>query len=190
MPQLDFFLSEVERQKFIQYCFKQRCNIIPDQHYESNKYIVVTTLDQYERNCKDKPLLFISSNDFTTYPLELDYFEDKGKKKYFIIQRHGGPTIDLFCPVIGELEENIVGPGFIGIYQFYYRDKNKYVPNKSLTGYYKLFTTYIKEICEKVKLGQRVFWIGKQTIDKAKKGEIQLLSISNIDVLKEVQKNM
>jgi hypothetical protein len=63
------------------------------------------------------------------------------------------------------------GPGFIGIYPFYYHHINKYVPNKSLTGFYKLFTTYLKEICEKVKLGQRVFWIGKQTLDKAKKGE-------------------
>lgn len=183
MTQVDFYLSEPERIEFIQYCFKHGCYIIPDQRYDTDKYVVATDMDQYEQHCKKSPLLFITSDKFSVYPLELDYFEDEGKKKYFIKQRHSGPSIDFFSPVIGEIEDNIVGPGYIGIYPFYYRDDKKYVPNKSLTDFYKLFTTYIKKSCKKIKLTQRTFWVGNLTIDRAKKGEIQLLPISNIDLL-------
>lgn len=183
MTQVDFFLSEEERVEFIKFCFKHGCAAIPDQHYNVDKYIVATDITQYEQYCKKSPLLFITSKRFSVYPLELDYFEDEGKKKYFIKQRHGGPSIDFFSPIIGELEDNIVGPGYIGIYPFYYHDTKKYVPNKGLTDFYKLFTTYIKESCQKIKLTHRTFWVGKGTIARAKKGEIQLLPISNIDLL-------
>lgn len=183
MIQLDFFLSEVERVQFIQYCFGYGCNIIPNQHYDRNKYTIITSMGEYQQYCKRSPFLFITSNKFSTYPLELDYFEVGEGKKYYIKQRHGGPTIDFFSPIVGEIEDNIVGPGYIGIYPFYYRNNMKYVPNKSLMDFYKIFTMYIKEICQKIKLTERVFWIGKHTIEKAKKGEIELLPISNINLL-------
>lgn len=183
MSQVDFFLSEKERIEFSKYCFRHDCNIIPDKHYNTDKYIAATNMEEYERYCKKSPLLFITSKKFTVYPLELDHFEDGGKEKHFIKQRHGGPTIDFFSPIIGELEDNIVGPGYIGIYPFYYRDNKKYVPDKSLIDFYKLFTTYIKESCQKIKLTQRTFWVGNLTIERGKKGEIQLLPESNIDLL-------
>jgi hypothetical protein len=183
MTQVDFFLSESERNNFIEHCIKEGCMIIPDQHYDTDKYLVATTMHQYQQYCKKNPLLFIISKKYSTYPLELDYFEDEGKKKYFIKQRHGGPTIDFFSPVVGEIEDNIVGPGYLGIYPFYYHNNQKFVPNKSLIDFYKLFSDYIKKSCQKIKLTQRTFWVGKHTIERAKKGEIQLLPISNIDIL-------
>lgn len=183
MPQIDFYLNENERARFIDYCFKQGCNIIPDLHYDTEKYIVVANMKQYELHCKECPLLFIVSNKFSAYPLELEQFEKESKKKYFIRQRHGGPTIDFYSPVLGELENNIVGPGYIGIYPFYYHENEKYIPNKNFIDHYKLFVSYIKESSQKVKLKQRTFWVGKHTIERAKRGAVQLLPVSNTDIL-------
>jgi hypothetical protein len=183
MSQVDFFLSEKERLEFIQYCFKHGCNIIPNQHYNTDKYLIASNMEQYEKYCKKSPLLFITSNKFSMHSLELDYFEVDDKRRYFIKQRYGGPTIDFFSPVIGELEDNVVGPGHIGIYPFYYHGSKRFVPNKFLTEFYKLFTIYIKGSCQKIKLTQRTFWVGNATIDRAKKEEIKLLPISNINLL-------
>ncbi len=188
MSQVDFFLSEKERAGFIEHCFRHGCSIIPEQHYNTDKYIIVSNMEQYKKYCKKSPLLFITSKKFSVYPLELDHFEDGDQKKYFIKQRHGGPTIDFFSPVIGEFEDNIIGPGYIGIFPYYYRVDKKYVPENGFIDLYKSFTTYIKESCQKIVLSKRTFWVGNLTIDRAKKGEIKLLQISNIDILKMVQK--
>lgn len=183
MKQIDFILSELERINFIKYCFEHGCHVVPDLRYDSDEYIVATDINLYYEYCKKSPLLFITSKKFSVYPLELDYFEDGNKKRYFINQRHGGPTIDFYSPIIGEIEDNTVGPGYIGIFPFYYRNREKFVPNKGLIDLYKFFTVYLKKTCQNVKLAHRTFWVGNKTIERAKNGEIHLLPISNQDIL-------
>jgi hypothetical protein len=183
MIQLDFFLSESERVDLIKYCFKYDCKIIPDSHYDSQNYIVAGDISEYEKFCKRSNLLFITSSRFSNHPLELDYFDKEGKKKFFVKQRYGGPTLDFFCPVVGEIESNTVGPGFIGMYPYYYHGNKKFVPNKNLTDFFKNLTSHLKDSSKRIRLSQRTFWIGNRTIDRAKRGEIKLLPIANINLL-------
>ena len=139
MPQLDFILSEKERIEVVQFLFKNDCRIIPGCHYSTSKYNIVTDMEGYLKYCKEEPLLFLINDRYSFYPLELDFFENEKGKTYFIKQRHGGPTIDFFSPIIGEKENNIIGPGFIGIYEYYYHNNNKIAPNADLKNIYKLF---------------------------------------------------
>ncbi len=73
MTQVDFFLSEKERVDFIKYCFKHDCSVVPDKHYDTDKYIVATDMDQYKQYCKKSPLLFITSKKFSAHLLEFDF---------------------------------------------------------------------------------------------------------------------
>lgn len=184
MPQLDFLLSEKERFEFVKFAFKNECKIIPNLHYGSDKYKVVSDLDGYLKFCNESPLLFLINSKYSYYPLELDFFDDNsGNRKFFIKQRYGGPTIDFFSPIIGEHEEKIVGAGYIGIYPYYYHHENKITPNNNLKEMYSLFTKFIKKMSKEVKLTQRKYWVGNQTIKDASEGKLSLHHISGIDLL-------
>jgi len=48
---------------------------------------------------------------------------------------------------------------------------------------YSLFTKFIKKMSKEVKLTQRKYWVGNQTIKDASEGKLSLHQISGIDLL-------
>jgi len=188
MSQLDFILCIEEREEVMQYVLKNGCQIIPNHQYKNPEYIIASDLEGYLQNCKKEPLLFLTNKKYSMYPLELDFINDNSEKRYFIKQRYGGPTIDFFSPVLAEIEDAIIGPGYIGFYPFYYHGKNKFFPDKNLLIFFKSFSVFIRKISRKVILKNRTYWIGKSTIEKAKRKEINILPISNISITELINK--
>jgi hypothetical protein len=186
MPQLDFILSEKERLDILEFGFKNGCRIIPNLSYTSDKYNVIVDIEEYVKNCEEVPLLFLINNRYTFYPLKLDFFESEKTKTWFIKQRCGGPSIDFFSPIIGEKKENIIGPGYIGIYEYYFHDKEKIVPNAQMINIFESFKSYIKSISKPVKLTNRTFWVGKYTIEQVLKGKFKILPISGNEIIELV----
>jgi hypothetical protein len=183
MPQLDFFLNGIERDNFIEFAFKNNFKLVPDNHFDSNNYQIINDVDTYLKLAKTTPLIFLLNDKYSFFPLELDFFEKGGRNVYFIKQKCGGPVIDFYSPIAGEIENGIVGPGFVGCYPFYYHNNKKIVPHFELSNSYKQMTTFIRSIAKPVKLSQRTYWLGKETINKAKKDEVKLLPISGIELI-------
>jgi len=181
--QIDFILSEKERINVIQFALKNGCKIIPACHYSSEKYRIITDFDQYLQYSAEEPLLFMVNDKYSFYPLELDFFQRDGKKIWYINQRQGGPTIDFYSPIIGEKTEKIIGPGFIGIYEYYYHGNNKITPNSELKNLFKAFKSYIESITKPIVLSKRTYWLGKYTAGQALNGNLKLLPISGIELI-------
>lgn len=177
MPQLDFILSEGERIAFVEYAFQVGCSIVPDRNYDLEKYDTAYDLKGYNQFCINQPLLFLQNKRFTAYQLEIKQFEKEGDQKFYIKPRYGGPTIEFYSPIIGEREGGIIGPGFLGIYPYYFHEKNKFVPNSDFKDVYQLLGAYIKGISQKNQLTVRTYYVGKVTIDMVKKTRCSLLQL-------------
>lgn len=182
MAQLDFFFSIEDRELFIEYCFNKKCFIIPHLPYKSSEYITLISLIQYKK-CEPHTIFSIGDNTFFNYPLKLDFNIIDNEKKYFIIQREGGPTIDFFSPVFGQLENNIIGPGYIGIYPYYYNEAEKIYPSVTLKAHYNDFTKFIKSHAKPFKIGKRKYWVGLNAIELCRKGHFKFLQIDKEDLI-------
>lgn len=183
MSQIDFLFCEQERVEFVQFAFKQKCMAIPDMHYNRPTYYSASNLEEYNAYCKDSPLLFLLNEAYSIHPLELSSFEKDNATNYFIQQRHGGPSVDFYSPVIGEKENKVVGPGFLGIYPYYYHNTIKFEIGAEIKNIYKVLGDFIKSRSTKVQMAKRTFWLGEETIEKANNKEFNLLPISGVNVL-------
>lgn len=187
MAQLDFFLNLEERNKFLEFCFESGSFIIPDINYHEKEYIKIDSISMVNHS-KPCNQYFIANAEFYKYPLEYSSFNKNEKTLFYIKQRYGGPTI-LFSSSLGEIDNNnTIGPGSLSIYPFYYVGLEKIYPPVELITLYSNYAKYIKKQCIRVKLIKRTFWIGKETIEMAQKGEIKLVDISGIDMLEEALK--
>lgn len=184
MPQLDFYLCEKERVEVLDFAFKNGFRIIPSCDFLEKKYKVIDDINFYTEFGRETPLLFLVNSKFSEYPLEFDSFKsDDGITKYYLKQRRGGPTIDFFSPVIGEIEEKVVGPGFIGIYPFYYHGEKKFVPKRQLAEQYSTLVSYIKSITIKISFGKRIYWVGKDTVERVKQKEFHIEPIADMNII-------
>jgi hypothetical protein len=113
----------------------------------------------------------------------LDFFQRDGKKIWYINQRQGGPTIDFYSPIIVKKTEKIIGPGFIGIYEYYYHGNNKITPNSELINLFKAVKSYIESITKPIVLSKRTYWLGKYTAEQALNGNLKLLPIQVLNLL-------
>ncbi|MCG2618206.1 hypothetical protein LZZ85_28180 [Terrimonas sp. NA20] len=182
MSQIDFFVCNSERRDLLSLCLGNGLTLIPDMHYQDNSYMSIKDFDGLELYNDNSPKFYLTSQKFTFYPFKIDSVINSGRLIYYIVQRQGGPYIDFFTPVLGEVNNNIIGPGFVGIFPFYYNGLQKIHPNQEFIKAYKELVIAIKKISVKVTLGRRTFWIGKETVDLVKRGKVRLLPISGVDI--------
>ena len=181
MPQMNFLFNIKERQDFLEYCFENKCIIIPDLNYEDNSYYIVKNINQYEKYAKDCVSLFILNEEYKQFPLEMRSFEKDDKLNFYIRQRYGGPSIDFYTPTFAETESKKIGPGLISIYPFYYHYGEKIIPRDELKKNYKLLTSYIQKKSIKVKIAKKNYWIGIDTIEKVKKGIFEFVNMDGFN---------
>ena len=110
----------------------------------------------------------------------MDYYDKDANREYYIMQRHGGPTIEFLSSLIFEKEDEI-GTGFISIYPFYYRGNEELIPQQEFRDLYKLFVKFIKKMSVPMKISKRTYWVGKTAIMKAKSGELKLPPMIDVD---------
>ena len=176
MAQLDFFLSIKDREHFIEYCFDNKRHMIPHLSYSSPSYITLKNLTEYNR-CEPHTLFSIVEEKFFNYPLKLDFNIIDNKKKYFIVQREGGPTIDFFSPVFGQIENKVIGPGYIGVYPYYYKNNEKIYPDTNFKECYNDCLKFIKQNSKPFKIGKRKYWIGLNAIELCRNNGYKFLQI-------------
>lgn len=181
MAQLDFFLCKDEKLELIEFCLENGCSLVPDFKYGTNIYTTLTSAAEYLDYYNKSLLFFIIHEDYTLYPLQMRAFEKDGMKKYFIDQRYGGPTIDFYSPSLAEIEDNRIGPGFVGIYPFYYHNDEKFIPPPAIKDVYKLISSFIKKRCTRVKLQKRYYWVGNRTIELLRDGKCKMVDFTEVN---------
>jgi hypothetical protein len=100
MPQVDVFMSESDLEQIVSSLLAAGCVLVPDEISEQPKAHEIASLQEFRswRSEQKIRLFFAVSADWTVTPLEWGEVEKHGHRVYFIQQKVGGPTLDIFAP--------------------------------------------------------------------------------------------
>jgi len=177
MAQLDIFLDEQDVVELVESLIARSCYFVPDLHYScpSIEEWKIETAEQFLtcRVQKRASLFFALSPEFVRCPLEFLSFEKEGTKRFFINQKSGGPTLDLFLPP--RFAENGVphlSSGFVGYHAKYWNTVTKTM--EASPGSLKtLFAEISREMRKRGELKQatrRTYIVGPHTLNAARAG--------------------
>lgn len=120
MPQLDCYLCEADVVEIAEKLFEQRATIIPSLDYATPQPLVVLTLGKLREILHDVnvSLLFVLSPHWQRSPLQLASITKGGRKVFYVCQKEGGPTLDIFYPQPREVHGSLAIPaGFISYHE-------------------------------------------------------------------------
>lgn len=159
--QLDFYLSKEDKMELVALLFSKGATLIPSLHYPSEEYIELHSLKAYEEHVDKNRLMHIVHPSFSNMKLEFDSFEKEGKKVFYILQRYGGPTIDFYSPGnIVKKGVEFIGPGFVSIYSYYWKIKEKLPASDELKSFYRDLIDFIKNRSTPIKYAKRIYYVG------------------------------
>lgn len=185
MPQIDFYLNIEEKCNLIELILENNGILIPELNYDSPEYHIIHDINEYNDFTMENSLFFILLKSYMKYPLKFDYFEKDNQKKFYIMQRYGGPYIDFYSS--GSIEGNFIGSGAISYYPYFYDDKNlSFYPPIELIEFYKTITKYIKSITLPYKTQKRKYLIGKKLIQEVITNKTNLIDITKEDLLSQI----
>lgn len=100
MSQFDVFMSESDLEKVVRTLLAAGCVLIPDESSGQPKIHEIASLQEFRiwRTDRKTRLFFAVSADWTVSPFEWGEVERNGHRLYFIKQKVGGPTLDIFAP--------------------------------------------------------------------------------------------
>jgi hypothetical protein len=173
MAQLDFYLNEKDKAELASFIFSEGGYLIPNINYEKPEYFELKVLEDYIPYSSQNIVLFIAHNDFFKSSLTWESFTKDGKKLYYMPQRYGGPTVDLYSPgLIIRDGVKFIGPGNISFYSTYYDslDSKKVEAPAELKFFYKMLTAYIKKFSCPLKIYKRTYRVGLNAVKELKAG--------------------
>lgn len=175
MAQLNFLLNKDDTVTLLNVCFQSGCVLIPSIHYDFEDYIVLNNVNDFMFFKKPVSLFLIVQQKYLMSPLRMDFFIDSlGQKKYYIVQRVGGPTIEFLSSFSTKIPKEIKY-GFISIYPFFYdNDNNKIKPKQEVVELYKKFISVIKKNSNQIIFIKRKYWVGEMTLQEAIAKKIKL----------------
>jgi hypothetical protein len=178
MPQSDLLFSRAEHEDLVRFVLEQGAWLVPSRLTSPNP-TQITGIGSY-RNYVDRAerLFHIQHQEFTRAPLEVRHVRSaEGQDIYYVMQRSGGPTVDLLGPY--NLEEGgraRVGGGFISHYPTFWNpitQLNEQAPVEQKAFYGRL-VKYIKCHAVRTKAGKRTYWTGLSTAAGLRNGLIAL----------------
>lgn len=175
MPELGFYFDESDVVDLVKRCFDEEMFLIQDRNYNEPKYEEIRSLLEFQK-CREEGgpnLFFIISYRYFECPLEMHPVMKDGVQKYFLSQKNGGPTIDMFCPrIFTKNGIEFIPAGSIGHHSSYWNTKHQRMarPPEALRAVYRKLTKAIKERSTVVKSKHRAFLVGQGAIAHLAKG--------------------
>lgn len=159
--QADFYLSKEDKLGLAELIFSKGARLVPSLHYDSERYIELCSVKDYEEYVDRNILMHIIHPSFSKMNLEFDSFEKDGKKVFYLLQRYGGPTVDFYSS--GKIFKdgvNYIGSGFISIFSYYWKGKEKIQATEHLKSFYKGLSSHLKSHSNLIKYSKRVCYVG------------------------------
>jgi hypothetical protein len=161
--QTDIVFGDKDIQHLFKYLLEQGAKFVPDIRYTSPRYQELDTLKAIMASRQMSKFLFVVHHCYTRYPLEMRRF--KNHTDYYIVQRNGGPSLDLFCPgLISQTGKSILGQGFIGCYPTFWNpvsEHNEKSPSELLAFYHDA-VRWIKRVSIRKTTKKRIFYVGQE----------------------------
>ena len=178
MAELKVFLTNRDFEDFIRFVFELGGKIIPDLSYDVPAYCEIEKFSEFQKLQLDAKLLFVVHEDWFDEPLAMKPFKNRsGQTKYFVVQKSGGPTIDIFFN--GEFEKNghrFVGSGFVGYHSKYWSAaRTAYIPQpEGLRSFYRSLVKEIKKRGTKTTGSRLVYWAGQHAQQPLESGNLEI----------------
>jgi hypothetical protein len=98
MPQIDCYLCEADVLEMADVFFAEGATITPDRDYSEREPLVVSTSENLQKFLQraDLSLLFVVSPKWRRSPLQIKSVMKGRREMFYVSQREGGPTLDIF----------------------------------------------------------------------------------------------
>ena len=162
MPELGLYLVEEDEYSLVQLAFDEGCDLIPDLHYNSQRYEKISTLEGYRQYRIRTRLFFLVSEKYFCCPIEMCRIEKDERHVYYISQRSGGPTIQFLGGGLFEKNgQKFIRSGSIAYYPTYWNTTTlqKEKPPSGLPSVYNVLRRGIKRDAIRIKPGLSEFWL-------------------------------
>src|ERR1700759_1751064 len=113
MAQVDFYLCKDEKLELAEKIFEMGLKVIAARHYESPRPSYVLNVEDFIPYATSNTLMFIVNAGLNNESIVFDSFLKNGKQVFYIRQRYGFVSVDLYSPGLIEPEEHLVGQGFL-----------------------------------------------------------------------------
>ncbi len=116
-------MADADERALVKAALSLGVRIVPSKDYETSQPVIVSSVEAFEPERAETNLFFLVSDSWLRCPIEVRQYATGPKSgKYFLMQRNGGPSIDLFCP---RLEQMTGGPasiaaGMLGYYSTFW----------------------------------------------------------------------
>lgn len=166
MPESNYYIEDRLRRQLFSYLQSTGCTVIPDLLYSGRKYFEIKDEDSFIECIEDKTVRFFIINPlFTFQKLILEENRFIEESKFSIVQRKGGPHLNLAC-YRGFSEDSVpkIKRTNIHYYPKYINSENyfeEYKAPESLKEYYKNLNKFVRSKCNAVKIGTKSYYLDK-----------------------------
>lgn len=175
MSEASFFLMPPEIEELLARLLEEGCWIVLDKRYEEPQMEIVRSRESLARTLRaaNNHGFFVMSERTRRSGLVLREFVKDGKRMWYVPQRTGGPSLDLFYWAPRPMGSGLVLPPGLLAYHSAYIDSGTGMSVRAPTELKELYGVVLarmRQICSRVKLGSRGYLLSHQTSDFLKGG--------------------
>lgn len=183
MAYIAFFASPEEGLDLAQFFLNQGCWLTPNRNYPGPKYHLARTIEEVKAAQVDREWptnsFHVGRWDYCLIPLEMNQIKDgpttrpENARKWYIVSRCGGATIDLTLGINVEVmrRRRLLGTGSISHYPDYWQGKLNYKPPESMRTLYKDALAFIRKRARHWKIPEgNSYWVWDGVIEMLKQG--------------------
>ena len=169
MPEVDFILAPEEQKRLIEHLLGEGLLFVPDVRYSEPKYVTLDKIEyirEYEEPSKGARLFFVLSPTFSQHSLEMHAIasEENREPCFCVLQRHGGPYLDLLLSSLKSRPAPLLVSGFSAYYSSYWigaPGTEIPVPNE-LKALHKSILAWLRDHgrCVATARAGRRYWVG------------------------------
>lgn len=183
MPELGILLTPAEENALVSHCLSLGAVLIPDIEYHSDRYVEVANNKMFCHYRDITRLFYVVHGSYIVRPLEMRMLHKDGRDTWYIVQRNGGPSIDLFLTASSsENSGKRVIPGFVAYHKtFWNADASEnQEPPLSLIRFYSEIKSAIQAKAIRRVIGKRAFWVGREMVSLLNSGSA-ILGLSGVN---------
>jgi hypothetical protein len=164
MPESSFYIEDNVRRELYQFLKATGSTIIPDLLYPECQYYKIDAEENFIEYIENKTVrFFIMNSVFSFQDLVLERNRFIEKPSFSIVQRKGGPYINLAC-YRGYADDSIlkVKRTDLHYYSKYINSEDyfqEYAVPDTLKKYYQEISKFIRSKCRKIKIGTKSFYL-------------------------------
>lgn len=175
MAEIEFFAIPEEIVELVQWLLDRHCEFIPDLHYEFSSFNRIAELPTLQSLAKSTPQFYVVREDLIESPLKMREVTTDDKHFFYIEQRTGGPTLDLYWGRQFERDGLMhLSATELSYYSWHQSSSSgkRETPSKALRDLYSEFARTVRASRRKIKPGKREFWISPNVEKLVRAGSV------------------